>query len=244
MRPLPTLAALALAVTAVPAGAAPRATPTAVLVVTDVGERAQSSMPAALWRKLVSEYVGARSTTAEDGTALPDDARCRAAHAVYAVLATFDRATRLPGLAQDTDRIYGVARFTVRNCVTGNVTPTKTVPIESDPLSGTDRGDGESVAQRTWERAIRTTLARDPLVLTAVARVVRVENGFVYIEGSGNFSPTQVLRVFADARAKPYGAPVELIVLDVVGTSVRAAIVGKGTPHPGDYVDASPGTAK
>jgi hypothetical protein len=252
VRPLPTLAAVlvlgasaavALAATVTAAGAPPRPVPASVLVVTDVGEGAQGSLPAALWRKLATEYVGARGAAAEDGTALPDDARCRTAHAIYAVLATFDRATRLPGLAQDTDRLYGVARFTVRNCLAGTVAPTKTVRIESDPIAGAERAGDGTAAERIWERAIRAALARDPLVLAAVARVARVENGFVYLESSGGFAPTQVLRVFADASAKPYAKPVELIVLDVVGTSVRAAIVGKGTPRPGDYVDAAPGPA-
>ena len=240
MRPLPLVAvAVAAAALAGPAAAAPRAPiPATVLIVTDVGESAQRSMPAALWRKLVTEYVGARSATAEDGTALPDDAHCRSAHALYAVFATFDRAMRLPGLAQDTDRVYGVARFIVRNCLTGTVSPTKTVRVESDPLSEADRGDYEPNAERTWDRAIRTTLAREPLVLTAVARIVRVEGGVVYLESNGGFAVNQVLNDFADADAKPH-APIQLVVLDATGKFVQASIVGKGTPHAGDYVEAA-----
>lgn len=240
MRPLPLAAALACALAAAPAAAAPRApVPAAVLVITDVGESAQRTMPAALWRRLATEYVGARTVTAEDGTALPDDARCRGAHALYAVLATFERATRLPGLAQDTDRAYGVARFTVRNCLTGTVSPTKTVRVESEPLSAADRGDYEPNAERTWERAVRTTLARDPLVLTAVARVVRIENGTVFLESGGGFVLNQVLRDFADATAKPH-PPIQLVVLDVSGKYVQAGVVGSVTPHVGDYVEAAP----
>jgi hypothetical protein len=125
-------AALVLFAAGQPAAAAPHGSAaSAVLVVADVGENARRSMPAALWRKLAADYVG-RAASAEDGTALPDVARCRSANAQYAVLATFDRATRLPGLGQDTDRAYGIARFTVRNCVTGVVSPTKTVRVESE----------------------------------------------------------------------------------------------------------------
>ena len=128
MRPLalaafPVLAGLVLAVCPPAASAAAPAPAGTVLVVADVGESAQSTMPGALWRKLVVDYVGAHAVVAEDGTALPDEARCRSAHATYAIFATFDRAMRLPGFAQDTDRAYGIARFTVRNCQTGAVAP-------------------------------------------------------------------------------------------------------------------------
>ena len=245
MRPLmPFAAALFLAAVALPCAAAPRAAvPATVLVVADVGESAQRTMPAALWRKLAVEYVGARTVTAEDGTALPDDTRCRGAHALYAVLATFDRATRLPGMQQDTDRAYGIARFTVRNCLTGVVAPTKSVRVESDPLSEADRGDYEPNAERTWENAVRRTLAREPLILTAVARIVRVENGVVFLESGGGFAVNQVLRDFADTNAKPH-APIDLVVLDVSGKYVQASIIGNVTPHAGDYVEAAPAAPK
>ncbi|MDB5070751.1 MAG: hypothetical protein JWM87_1862 [Candidatus Eremiobacteraeota bacterium] len=251
VRPLQaTAAALVFAATALaalpagPAGAAPRtAVPASVLVVADVGETAQRTMPAVLWRKLVTEYVGAHPVTAEDGTALPDDAHCRSAHALYAVFATFDRATRLPGLAQDTDRAYGIARFTVRNCLTGIVAPTKTLRVESDPLSEADRAGDESRAERTWEHAVRRTLAREPLVLTAVARIVRIENGVVLLESGGAFSVNQLLRDIADPNAKPH-TPIELVVYEARGRYIAAAVVGKGTPQVGDYVEAAPGSAK
>jgi hypothetical protein len=237
VRPLLLAAALLFAATGT-ALAAPRQVPATVLIVTDVGESGQPIMPAALWRKLVIEYVGARTVTAEDGTSLPDDTHCHSAKALYAVLATFDRATRLPGLAQDTDRVYGVARFTVRNCLTGMVSPTKTVRLESDPPSEASRGDFEP-GPRTWDRAIRTALAHDPLVLTTVARIIRVDGAVVFLESGGGFSLNQVLRVFADANAKPYANPIELVVLDIAGKYVQATVTGKGTPRVGDYVEAS-----
>ncbi|HEV3086663.1 MAG TPA: hypothetical protein VGX96_05505 [Candidatus Elarobacter sp.] len=259
---LPLLAAVLAVALAGPAAAAPRVTvPGTVLIVADVGESAQRSMPAALWRKLVTDYVGARTTTAEDGTALPDEAHCRSSHALYAVFATFERAMRLPGLAQDPDRVYGVARFTVRNCVTGTVSPAKTVRIESDPLSEADRGENEPNAERTWERAIRSTFARDPLVFSPaapaapaatiatvapvvrngpVARIARIDNtGFVFIERGGSFSMNQLLRDFADSEAKPH-PPIELVVVEVGPKYVMASIIGKGTPHIGDLVEAEP----
>jgi hypothetical protein len=237
VRPLLLAAAFAFAATGT-AVAAPPGVPATILIVTDVGESAQQIMPASLWRKLVVEYVGARTATTVDGSELPDDARCHTAHALYAVLARFDRATRLPGLAQDTDRLYGIARFTVRNCLTGVVSPTKTVRLESDPPTEASRADFEP-APRTWDRAIRAALAHDPLALTtAVARVVRVDGNVVLLENAGGFVVNQVVRVFADANAKAYAVPIQLVVVDLSGKYAQAAIVGNGVPHAGDYVEA------
>jgi hypothetical protein len=250
VRPLLAIA-LVLAL-AGPASAARTPLPATVLVTVFVGENATRTMPQALWRKLASEYVGARSVTAEDGPALADDARCRSAHALYAVLATFERATRLPGLAQDTDRAYAVARFTVRNCVTGAVLPTKTVRLESDPLSEADRGDFEPNAERTWERSVRAMLARNPLAFTpatgpagtgppagAVARIIRIEGAVVFLDG-GKFTVNQVLRVFADKDARPRAEPIELVVLDVSGKYAQCSVIGNLTPRVGDYVEPAP----
>ena len=242
MRSLPTLLAALVATLSVtgPAAAASRPKlPVSVLIVIDVVEDAQQTMPAALWRRIVVDYVGARSSTAEDGTALPESDRCRAAHALYAVFASFERAPRLPGLAQEPDRAYALARFTVRNCVTGLVSPAKTVRLQSDPLSDADRGDFEPNAERTWDRSVRADLARDPLLLAAVARVVSIDGGVVLLESGGGFSISQVLRDFADGDAHTH-PPIELVVLDVGGKYVRASVTGAGTPRVGDYVEAAP----
>jgi hypothetical protein len=262
VRLLPVAAAFLLGSAAVPGP---------VLLVTDVGDGAQRTMPAAVWRRLATEYLGARGVTAEDGTALPDDARCRAAHAQYAVLATFDRAMRLPGLAQENDRLYGVARFTIRNCGTGAVAPPKIVRVESEPLREVPRGEDEALAERAWESAIRTAFAHDPLVLATpapvasvapvasagaaasaaasahsarIARVVSVEGNEVYVDNTGAFAQNQVLRAYADRNGKPYAKPVELVVLEITKRFVIATIVGESAPHTGDYVQALPSDAK
>ncbi|MDB5026369.1 MAG: hypothetical protein JWO66_58 [Candidatus Eremiobacteraeota bacterium] len=239
MRLLSPLAVALAAAFVAPAAAAPAGPPTTVLLVADVGENVQRSMPKALWRQLAADYVGSRKVILEEGTVLPDAARCRDAHVTYAVLATFDRATRLPGFAHDTDRAYGIARFTVRNCVTGTVSPTKTLRVESDPLPPSDRGELEVVGERTWERAIRRALSREPLVLNAVARVVRIENGVLFLESADRFALHQLLRDFADPTGKPH-PPIELVVLDMTGKFVQAGLVGAGSPHVGDYVEAVP----
>lgn len=282
MRLLPLAAALTLSFAVVfrgapvraagsPAPAAPRGAPGPVLLVTDVGDGAQRTMPGTVWRRLVTDYLGARGVTAEDGTALPDDARCRAAHAQYAVFATFDHAMRLPGLAQEGDRLYGLARFTVRNCLSGTVSPAKVVRIESEPLREVPRGEDEAVAQQAWESAIRTALARDPLVFATpapvaratprpsatpllsatptarparIARVVSVEGNEVYVDNTGAFSQNQILRAYENAAGKPYAQPVELVVVEITKRFVIAAIVGRSAPHVGDRVEALPPEAK
>jgi hypothetical protein len=245
VRPLPSIAAALVVLAALPAAAAPRGpAPTAVLVVADVGENARRSMPAEVWRKLAADYVG-RSASAEDGTALPDDARCRSANAQYAVLATFDRATRLPGLAQDTDRAYGIARFTVRNCLTGAVSATKTVRIESEPLTPSDRQEDEITAAHTWERAVRATLSHEPLLLprelptpapASPARVVRVDDDLAVLKISGGLSMSQLLYDIADASGKPHG-PFELVVVELAGQYVVVHIIGNHSVRVGDYVE-------
>ncbi|HEX3465105.1 MAG TPA: hypothetical protein VHS78_13750 [Candidatus Elarobacter sp.] len=276
MRLVPVAAASVLSAASVlAASVAPAvAAPVPVLLVTDVGDAAHRTMPAAVWRRLATDYVGARSVTAEDGTALPDEARCRAAHAQFAVFATFDRAVRLPGLAQENDRLYGVARFTVRDCTAGTVSATKVVRIESEPLPQAAPGDADAVAERAWESAIRTTLAHAPPVLGApassagiaasatvapssspaattadsrnarIARVVNVDGDNVYVTNTGEFSQNQVLRAYADAAGKPYAQPAELVVVELTKRFVIATIAGKSAPHVGDRVEALLSNAK
>jgi hypothetical protein len=249
VRPLLPVAVAFVVALSAPAAGAPRPAP--VLLVADVGEAAQASMPVATWRKLAAEYVG-REAIVEDGTSLPDDAHCRNAHAAYAVLATFDRATRLPGLAQDTDRAYAVARFTVRNCLTGEVTATKTVRVESDPLSWADRREDDLARTQTWARVVRRTLAREPLPLgplspletaapqaapAPVGRIVRVDGDLVVIQARG-LSLNQLLRDVSDAAGKPH-APFDLIVVELAGKYVIAHVFGNHTAHVGDSIEAA-----
>jgi hypothetical protein len=251
VRPLAIAAASVLAGFVLAAGVAaatagnPAPAP-AVIVVADIGETAQRTMPGTLWRKLVAAYLGAPLAAVEDGSALPDDARCRSAHAAYAVLATFDRAVRLPGFAQDTDRAYGVARFTVRNCLTGVIAPTKIVRVESEPLAESARSEGDAaVAAAMWQRAVQVSFAHDPLVLAPppppvrTARITNIVDGIVYLEHGDGFTLNQFLRDYADRNAHPH-APIQLIVTEITRRYVAASVVGTGTPRVGDYVDTAP----
>ncbi len=166
VRSFPAVAVALAAALAVPGPAG--GAPITVLVSAAVGEDAQQTMPAALWLKLVSEYVGPAKIVAAVEPSVPDEQSCRAAHAAYALLATFDRLPRLPGTAQEIDREYAVARFTLRNCVTGVVSPAKFVRIESDPVAESAR-PGDATAETQWGRAVRATLAANPLALVRVA---------------------------------------------------------------------------
>jgi hypothetical protein len=241
-------AALVAAALAAPGPA--RGTPITVLVAAPVGEGAQETMPAGLWLRLVSDYLRPAKIVPDIETTVPDEERCRAAHAAYALLATFDRAPRLPGTAQDTDRAYAVARFTLRNCATGVVSPSKIVRLESDPVAESERTGDAAAADRQWSRAVRAALARDPLALVKAAvaqtvapavRVSRVRDGVVFFDGTTAFATRQVLFDYADADGRPH-VPVQLVVTEVERKYAAATVLGAGTPHAGDYVSASPPT--
>jgi hypothetical protein len=178
VRPLPAAIAVLVAVaaaTVAPAGSAPvRGAPmTVVLVAAPVGEGAQQTMPAALWLRLVSQYVGRAKIVTDAEATMPDAERCRAAHAAYAVLATFDRLPRLPGMAQDTDRAYAIARFTVRNCATGEVIPARIVRLESDPPDESVRAGDEAGAEQRWAHAVQLALAHQPPLFPRAASAAK-----------------------------------------------------------------------
>jgi hypothetical protein len=258
VRPLPGLTAALAVVALATAGAAGSAPPVTVLVAATVGEGAQQMMPAALWFRLVSDYIGPAKIVSDIESTMPDQERCTSAHAAYAVLATFDRAPRLPGIAQDTDRAYAVARFTVRNCATGTVSVMKIVRLESDPVGESERA-GPVTAERQWARAVRLSLAHQPLGIVAapkvavatvapsasvvaiatsapiVARVARFRDGIVYLEGAGRFASSQVVVDYASADGTPH-PPIQLVIGELQRRAVTATVLGHGTPRAGDLV--------
>jgi len=247
VRPLRAFAVTMLvSAAAAPAGAALRhgapasaPVPTAVPVVIyeAVAPSASGSMTPALWRRLVSEYVGGRPLVIEDDAEAPDEARCRSAHGLYALAARFEAAPYLPGLARDPGRLYGIVRLVVRNCITGTALPAHVAAIDGDPLAARKAGDDEGNAERLWERSVRAALGRGPL-LRAVARIVAIHGNVALIERSGSFADDQVLHAVADAQGLPR-APFELVVIDAHGRQVAARITGAGQPHVGDYVAPS-----
>lgn len=241
VRPFPAIAT-ALAAVALAAPGPAGGAPVTVLVAAPVGECAPAMMPAALWVRLVTDYLGGAKVVVDLESTLPDQERCRASHAGYAVLATFDRAPRLPGTAQDTDRAYAVARITVRNCATGAVSPTKVFRLESDPIAESDRTGDAAAAERQWTRSVRAAFARDPLVLVRsanvaeaapprVSRVLSVRDGTVLLDPGAASAPNQVLFDYADAAGQPH-APIPLVVGEDERKYVKATVLGHGRRTP------------
>jgi hypothetical protein len=245
VRPFRLLAAVAvgaLLTGPVPAGAAasPAAAPGTVIVTATVGSSATDVMPQKLWRRLVVDSLAARTTIFDEEPTIADEARCRAAHAGYAVLATFDRAPRLPGLAQDPDRVYAIARFTVRNCASGALLPPRVVALESDPSAQAARGETPSPAS-AWERPVRAALGHAILAAPRPPpHVVAVHGATVVLDRSDNFGVNQVLVGTPPAGASPPRAPYELVVTEIQSRQILATVVGKGQPRAGDTVEAAP----
>jgi hypothetical protein len=241
VRPFPLLAAAAVHAAAGLGFAGAAGTTgigSTVIVSATVAGAATDTMPVKLWRKLVVDAVAPRTVVPDDEPSIADDARCRAAHAAYALLATFELAPRLPGLAQDPVRTYAIARVTVRNCATGTALPARVIPLESDPTAEPARGETEPNAARLWERPVRAALGHDALIAQTM-RVVSVRKGIVLIERFGTFGINQVLRA-TPAPSSPARAAYELVVTDVTAKYLQATVLGRGDPRPGDTIEAAP----
>lgn len=245
----PLLAVLAVVALAAPAGAARRAAPVTILVAANVAEAARRTMPPDLWQRLVYEYANASKVIPFTGSGAPSLDDCHKAGAAYALSADFELTPRLPGMGQDTDRKYATARVALINCITNRPMSERTIRLESDPLSRANEGDFEPNVQVTWMRAVREQLGRQPLELAGVARIVRVEAPFVYIDAAGlNLVQNQIVRVFANKNAQ-LRPPLEMVVVDVVGKQIQAVYNARETgvvpPQVGEYVEpATPATQK
>jgi hypothetical protein len=218
-----------------------RSSPVTVLVAATVADSAKRTMPPTLWLRLITDYVNASKVIPFTGAAAPTRDDCRAAGALYLVNATFELAPRLPGAAQDSDRKYATARIDLLNCLTGVASPTRNVRFESDPLSNANAGDFEPNVEFTWARPVRDKLARETLELSGVARIVRIDGPFLYIDGAGSsITVNQILHIFADknAQARP---PVEMVVTDTNGRFIQATYdtlkPGIVQPQVGDFVE-------
>ena len=217
--------------------AVPAATAVPVVIFVTVAPSAARSMTPALWRRLVTDYVGGHAAVVDDDADVPDETRCRGAHGLYALAARFEGAPWLPGLARDPARSYGIVRLIVRNCITGAVLPGRVTAVDGDPLAARKPGDAEGNAERLWARSVRAALGRGPL-LRPVARIVALRGNVALIERSGSFADDEVLHAVADAQGLPR-APFELVVINAHGRLVAARLAGAGDPHVGDYVALS-----
>jgi len=220
MRRPTALLLAALTVSAAPAlGAGRGVEPVTVLVASTVGENARRTMPPELWQKLVDSFVYARNVVHFAGSGTPTIGDCKAAKAAYAVTAQFDLAPRLPGLGQDPDRKYAMARVTLLNCITGVASPERTFQFESQPLSQAQAGDFEPNESETWSRTVQTRLGKlalEPGGLAGAARATRTvvitsttpgvpRGGSAPRAASGNASGTASVTVTARGPATTNG---------------------------------------
>jgi len=176
-RPTALLLAALICCAAPAYGAGRGVEPVTVLVATTVGENARRTMPPELWQKLVDGFVYARNIVHFAGTGTPTIGDCKAAKAAYAVTAQFDLAPRLPGLGQDPDRKYAMARVTLLNCITGVASAERTFQFESQPLTQAQAGDFEPNESETWSRTVQTRLGKlalEPGGLAGARRATRV----------------------------------------------------------------------
>ena len=229
-------AALVLAAS-VAAGARPA--PVKVLVGTTVSDAAQQTMSPALWSKIVDDWVNAEIVNF-GGIPTIDD--CRRANADFMVGAPFDLRPRLPGMPNTSERIAAVTNLVVTNCVTGDVTYSQRIDLESDPPTAQPEGDFEGVPAISWSKTAPARLAKYPVFFPRTARIVQVTPPLALVNITGNVKPGDILFDYAGVDHKPKG-PITLTVTQQQGKywEVMFSTVGGGpSPAVGDFVEPAP----
>ncbi|MBV8074571.1 MAG: hypothetical protein JO140_04000 [Candidatus Eremiobacteraeota bacterium] len=213
------LAASLVVLLALPAAA--RSGGVNVLVGTEVSATAQNTMPAALWSRLVAQWVG-ENVIPFNGSPTIDD--CKRAKALYMVSAPFELKPRLPGTALHVnDRVQALTHVTVVNCLNKKTVYDQLISLESNPVSTANEGDLEPVAAVTWESSIRQTFRTHQLVFATFSRVIKVVPPFVYIDGgTKGLAIGQTLGIYAAADGVPRTPPVILTIVDVAGRQIEA----------------------
>jgi hypothetical protein len=232
------LAALLAATATAPLAA--RVSPVRVLVYAPVAEAARATMSPALWTKIVTDYVNARSTPFP-GDAPPTLADCRTAHADYMVSAPFDLRPRLPGLPSSSGRVAAATRLVFTNCVTGHVVYDQHVNLESQPENQAE-GDLESVPEISWAKSVPATLAKYPIYFPRVSRIIQVTPPLAMVDLRNEVKPGDELILYAGADRTSKG-PIELVVTQVDGRYAQvmySTIGGAIIPAVGDYVEPAP----
>jgi hypothetical protein len=199
---------------------AARVSPVRVLIYTPVSEAARATMSQALWTKMVSDYVNAR-TVGFPGEAPPTVADCRATHADFMVTAPFDLRPRLPGMPSSSGRVAAATRLIFTNCVTGRVVYDQRVNLDSDPGSQPG-GDLDSVPE-----------------------IIQVTPPLAMVDLRNEVKPGDELIVYAGADRSTKG-PIELVVTQITGRYAQvmySTVDGAITPAVGDYVEPAPPSA-
>ena len=245
-RALPRLRVALLAALLAGTATAPlaaRVSPVRVLIYTPVSEAARATMSQALWTKMVSDYVNAR-TVGFPGEAPPTVADCRATHADFMVTAPFDLRPRLPGMPSSSGRVAAATRLIFTNCVTGRVVYDQRVNLDSDPGSQPG-GDLDSVPEISWSKSVPATLAKYPVYFPRVSRIIQVTPPLAMVDLRNEVKPGDELIVYAGADRSTKG-PIELVVTQITGRYAQvmySTVDGAITPAVGDYVEPAPPSA-
>jgi hypothetical protein len=221
-----------------PSGASARSAPVRVLVGTSVSQAARDSMSPALWAKLVANYVNAQTIPFSGDPTLDD---CHNAKAAYMLDAPFELRPRLPGMVNSEGRVAALTHLVVTNCVTADIVFDQVILLDSDPPTGANAGDFESVPEISWAKVVPQELGRYPVFFPRVARIKSVRPPFAYIDlgGTAPLKINDVLRVFAN----PSGEKRIPVLLTVTSTDTKYVQVifsttsGDPAPEPGDYVE-------
>ena len=222
---------------------AARVSPVRVLVYSPVSESGRSTMSPALWAKMVSDYVNARSVPfAGDAPPTVDD--CRNAHADFMVWAPFDLRPRLPGMPSSSGRVAAVTHLVFTNCVTGRVVYDQRIGLESQPENQPE-GDLESVPEISWSKSVPATLAKYPVYFPRVSRIIQVTPPLAMVDLRNEVKPGDELIVYAGADRASKG-PIELVVTQITGRYAQvmySTVDGSLPPAVGDYVEPAPPSA-
>lgn len=223
---------------ALPGVALAKPSPVRVLVAATVSDAARGTMSPEVWKRLVTDYVNAEVVLFNGSTPTLED--CRKSKAAFMVAATFDTVPRLPGIALPKDRLAARSRVRGTNCVTGVVTFDQVIPLQSSPIAIANEGDLEPAAEIRWEKSVRDTLARNPILLARVARIVKVDGPFCFIEFPPGLAvaPGNTFRVFAD-KDSVKRTPIMLTITETSGKFAQCLYdAANGTaPVVGDLVE-------
>jgi hypothetical protein len=231
---LRALAAAALTLAwGIPAEA--KQSPVTVLLWAPVNPAASSTMAPAVWQAIVTRYVDAEKVLAAAHD--PAIADCRAAKALYIVKAPFE----LSGadIARSVDqngRLLGRTHVSAINCITTKSVFDGTIDLTS--AAPASSGDLENTTDVSWDSAAQAQLARHPLPLYTISRIVSIHEQYAYIDVPAySLGNTAAFRVFAHANGDP-AEPAILPVIDL-GTKLVSLLILGSQPKPqvGDYVE-------
>jgi hypothetical protein len=226
-------AALLLLAPAAPASAGQ--SPVTVLAWAPVAPAAAATMAPATWTGIVGRYANAERVVAV--TAEPQIADCRAAKALYILKAPFELAGADIAHSIDPDgRLKGQTHVVVINCISTKTVYDSTIALASAPPASS--GDLENTTDVSWDSAAQAQLARYPLPLYSISRIVSIHEQYAYIDVPAYaLKNAGAYRIFAHANGDP--APESILPVIDLGTRLVSLLILQSQPKPqvGDYVE-------